>query len=497
MKRETLLISVPTAQRLSAWVRWHRALAWVAGISVLIWGISGVLHPIMSALSPKVNPLPAAAQLPSGLVPVAVASLAQGRWADQQHPVHSLKLLMLNDQAAWRVQEARVNGLLPEARWFSAKNGSELLNAETLQAEKLARALVSDHQSKVRSIIRVTEFGRDYPAINKLLPVWRVEFERDDGMIAFVDTEGQRLAALSDQTKRTLMRVFVMLHTWVWASEPVKQVGMSVMLGLTLVTMLAGFAIYIHRWRANTLRPNQPRLRRFHRQLGLIAGVAGVCIALSGLIHLWFSRTPPAVPAPAALTQIPQLHVLPAGVTALTAVNVAGQVLWLVQGAAKPMPAGGEHAHHAPAQVKPNPLPTYLNHHGQAVEDAAHLHAATLLHSMGQGSTPIESIELISKFGGEYGFFQKRLPVYRINLANDAQSSWYIEPATRQFSSLVERRDRLEGYSFAYLHKWHWLDGLGKTTRDIVLASFAAANVLLAVLGLLLWRRRRAMKSTS
>jgi len=490
MKREDVLIQPVRTQRLAGWVRWHRALAWVAGVSVLIWGLSGVMHPIMSALSPKVNPLPPAAALPATLTPVALASLAEGRWVDKAHSLQSVRLLMLADQAAWRVQEARVDGKLPAARWFNASSGAELVDAETQQAEKLARALVGDAHSEIRSMTRVTEFGRDYPSINKLLPVWRVEFARDDGMIAFVDTEGQRLAALSDQTKRTLMSVFVLLHTWAWASEPVKQIGISVMLGLTLVTMLAGLVMYLIRLRAKTLRHNQPRMRRFHRQLGLVAGVAGICIALSGLFHLWFSRTPPVVPAPAALANLPQLHAIPAGLTGLTAVNVAGQTLWLVQGAAKPM-QGGEHAHHAAAAEKPNPLPTYLNHHGQAVAGAAELHAATLMQAMGVSAAPIQSIELISKFGGEYGFFQKRLPVYRVNLANTAQSSWYIEPATGQFSNLVEQRDRLEGYSFAYLHKWHWLDGLGKTTRDIILVSFAAANVVLAVLGMLLWRRRR------
>ena len=491
MKREDVLIQPVRTQRLAALVRWHRALAWVAGVSVLIWGLSGVMHPIMSALSPKVNPVPPVAQLPANLAPVPLASLAQGRWADKAHSVQSVRLLMLADQAAWRVQEASVDGKLPAARWFAASSGAELLDAETQQAEKLARALVGDAQSEIRSMTRVTEFGRDYPSINKLLPVWRVEFAREDGMIAFVDTEGQRLAALSDQTKRTLMGAFVLLHTWAWASEPVKQIGISVMLGLTLVTMLAGLMMYLIRWRANTLRPNQPRMRRLHRQLGLIAGVAGVCIALSGLLHLWFSRTPPVIPAPPALANVPQLHAIPAGLTGLTAVNVAGQTLWLVQGAAKPM-QGGEHTHHAAAAVKPNPLPTYLNHHGQAVAGARGQHAGTRMQAMGVWAAPIQSIELISKFGGEYGFFQKRLPVYRVNLANTAQSSWYIEPATGQFSNLVEQRDRLEGYSFAYLHKWHWLDGLGKTTRDIILASFAAANVVLAVLGMLLWRRRRS-----
>ncbi|MGL4997231.1 MAG: hypothetical protein ACRC6G_13785, partial [Deefgea sp.] len=473
----------------------HRGLAWVAGIAVFLWGISGILHPIMSALSPTVHPLPPAAQLPAGLMPVQLSTLAQGRWSTNMHSVQSVRLLMVADVAAWRVQETAVNSALPDARWFNAKSGVEIAGLETQEAERFARTLAGDSQSPIRSIQRVTEFGRDYPAINKLLPVWRVEFARDDGLVAFVDPEGQRLAALSDQTKRTLMGAFVLLHTWAWASEPVKQIGISVLLGLTLVTMVAGLAMYVIRAKANTLRRNQPLLRRVHRQLGLFAGIAGICIALSGLIHLWFSRTPPIIPAPAALLNLPQLHAIPAGVTGLTAVNVAEQGLWLVHGLAKPM-KGGEHAHHAATVEKPNPLPTYLNHHGQPVMGAAQLHATTLMQAMGveMGKTPIQSIELISKFGGEYGFFQKRLPVYRINLANAAQSTWYIEPATGRFSTLIEQRDRLEGYSFAYLHKWHWLDGLGKTARDIILASFAAANVLLTVMGLLLWRRRRANK---
>ncbi|WP_027467826.1 hypothetical protein [Deefgea rivuli] len=495
MKREEVVIQTAPKNSLAMFVRWHRALAWVAGIAVVVWGLSGVMHPIMSALSPKVQPLPPAAALPSNLMPTPLSALAQGRWSNTEHSVQSVRLLMLNQQAAWRVQEARVNGVLPAARWFAADSGAEIATAETQQAEKLARALTGDAKSEIRSMTRITEFGRDYPAINKLLPVWRVEFARDDGMLAFVDTEGSRLAALSDQTKHTLMGVFVLLHTWAWASEPIKLIGMSVMLGLTLLTMGAGLAMYVIRSRAKTLRSNQPLLRRVHRKMGLLFGIAGLCIASSGLIHLWFSRTPPAVLAPKALTSLPALHQIPAGVTSLTAVNVAGQALWLVQGAAKPV-AGGEHAHHTAAPAAPNALPTYLNHHGQPVAGAAQQHAADLVRAMGVGmeleKAPIQSVELISKFAGEYGFFQKRLPVYRVSLANAAQSTWYIEPATGQFSTLVEQRDRLEGYSFAYLHKWHWLDGLGKDARDVILASFAAANVALAVMGLLLLRRRRA-----
>ncbi|WP_157669393.1 PepSY-associated TM helix domain-containing protein [Chitinibacter sp. GC72] len=496
MKREEIELAPQSTQRSKGnrvsrlgWLnRWHKKLAWVAGIAVIFWGLTGVLHPIMSALSPKVQPLPVPAALPADLQPVTLHSLQLP--AGQ---IQSARLRMLGEQPAWRIGlQGQASGL-----WYDAQNGKLLVNADAAEAERLARALVGDMQSPIARITPVTEFSRSYPAINKMLPVWRVEFARDDGMVAFVDTEGRRLASLSDQTKRSLMPVFSLLHTWSWASEPVKKAGITLVLGIALLSMLGGLWMYWLRYRMGTLRSEQQRLRRLHRALGLGAGVAGLVITVSGLTHLWLQAAPFQAAKAQPLAQLPDLHHIPPGVAVLTAVNVAGKGYWLVEHTKKELQGNTQvaaHQHHA--STAPSQLPDYLDAHGQPQQGLAQIHAMQLVRQLAPHDATVQNasvskVSLISQFGGEYGFFQKRLPVYRVDLALPNQPSWYLEPATGTFSTRVDNADRFEGYLFANLHKWHWLDGLGKTSRDVILAGFAAANVLLAVMGLFLMRRAK------
>ncbi|QLI80749.1 PepSY domain-containing protein [Chitinibacter fontanus] len=497
MKRDELdVLTTQTGQRKTSvlgWLnRWHKKLAWIAGIAVIFWGLTGVLHPIMSALTPNVHPLPVALSLPADLQVVPPASLRLPAGA-----VQSLRLRMWGDDTpAWRIgMQAQPVGI-----WFDARNGQVLANADAQEAERLARALVGDPQSAIRSLTPITEFSRSYPSINKILPVWRVEFVRDDGMVAFVDTEGRRLASLSDNTKRSLMPIFSLLHTWSWASEPVKKLGMTLVLLVALLSMIGGLAMYWLRYRRQTLKATQPALRRFHRGLGVAAGLAGLVITFSGLTHLWLQRAPFQAAAPQPLTVLPELHHMPVGVSSLIAVNVGAKGYWLVEQSDKnaAVNTGGGHqhgAHHAASA-----LPTYLNEHGAVEEGIAARHAMQMLRQLAPKeaqvhSANLQSLTLITQFGGEYGFFQKRLPVYRVDLATPSAASWYLEPATGTFSTRVENSDRFEGYLFANLHKWHWLDGLGKTSRDVILASFAALNVVLAVCGLWLLRRRKVGKN--
>lgn len=493
MKRESLefaeLATKPNHSALGWLTRWHKKLAWVAGIAVVFWGLTGVLHPIMSALSPKVNPLPAALSLPADLQAVSPASLPVPAGA-----VQSLRLRMWGDDTpAWRVgMQAQPIGL-----WFDARTGAPIANADAKEAERLARALVGDQQSALRSLTPITEFSRSYPSINKILPVWRVEFARDDDMVAFVDTEGRRLASLSDSTKRSLMPIFSLLHTWSWASEPVKKLGITLVLGIAMLSMIGGLVLYYLRYRRQTLKATQPALRRFHRGLGLGVGIAGLVITFSGLTHLWLQRAPFQAAAPLPLSILPELHHMPVGVSTLSAVNVEGRGYWLVEQSRINSPSNTTGGHQHGTHQAASALPTYLNEHGAVEEGIAARHAMQMLRQLAPNEAQVhtaslQSLTLITQFGGEYGFFQKRLPVYRVDLATPSAASWYLEPATGTFSTRVENSDRFEGYLFANLHKWHWLDGLGKTSRDVILASFAAMNVLLAICGLLLLRRRKA-----
>ncbi|AOY00523.1 hypothetical protein BJP62_08765 [Jeongeupia sp. USM3] len=464
-----------TGRLVAALTRWHRLLALPAGVAVLLWGLTGVMHPVMSALSPQAQRPAVAAPLPAGFVPVK--PVLNGA-------VRELRLTHFAGRPAWQWLPAGGG----ERYWADALTGREIAGADRTEAERLARAFAGDAGSPVARITPITAFGGDYPAMNKILPVWRIEFERDDGLTAFVDTGEGRLSTLTDDRKRALMGAFVLLHSWAWANEPLRLAGISVLLGCALLTVVGGLALWLVRQRAATLRPGQPRLRRWHRGLGIGVGVAGAMLIVSGLVHLYFARAQvPAAPAP-LLGAVPPLATVPDGALRLSAVRVGDHSAWLIAAAAPA--AGGEHQHHHAAPA--GGLPRYWD--GSAELDLAQPHALSLAQSAGAPAGAAATISLVTQFGGEYGFFQKRLPVYRVDYATPGRPAYYVEPATGAFSARIDDSDRLEGYVFAYLHKWHWLDGLGKMPRDVLLAGFAAANVVAAMLGLTLWWRRRGRR---
>ncbi|WP_432723775.1 PepSY domain-containing protein [Jeongeupia wiesaeckerbachi] len=467
------LQTLKTGRLVATLTRWHRLLALPAGIAVLLWGLSGVMHPIMSALSPQPQRPAPATPLPAGFAPMPPALNA---------PARELKLTMFGDRPAWQwlTADGRVR------HWADAQTGREIADADRIEAERLARAFAGDASSPVARITPISSFGGDYPAMNKILPVWRVEFARGDGLTAFVDTGEARLSTLTNDSKRVLSGAFVLLHSWAWANEPLRLTGITVLLGCGLLTVVGGLTLWLLRLRAATLKPGQPRLRRWHRGVGVGVGVAGVLLIGSGLVHLYFSRAQaPAQPAP-LLTAIPALTEVPDGAQRLSAVQFGDHGAWLIA-AAPAGSGGGEHQHHHAAAA--DALPRYWN--GLADIDLAQQHALTLAERAGAPAGQAATISLVTQFGGEYGFFQKRLPVYRVDYAVPGKPSYYVEPATGAFSARIDDRDRLEGNVFAYLHKWHWLDGLGKMPRDIILAGFAAANAFAAALGLTLWWRRR------
>ena len=69
----------------------------------------------------------------------------------------------------------------------------------------------------------------------------------------------------------------------------------------------------------------------------------------------------------------------------------------------------------------------------------------------------------------------------------------YIDPADAAVAAVTSDLDRAEGFSFAYLHKAHWVDFLGKNARDAILAGFALMIFALTLAGLYLVCRKQAV----
>jgi len=87
-----------------------------------------------------------------------------------------------------------------------------------------------------------------------------------------------------------------------------------------------------------------------------------------------------------------------------------------------------------------------------------------------------------------YGFALKRLPVKRVAFAGDV--AVFVDPADGAISAVTDSADRMEGWFFAYVHKFEWLTPIGENWRDGFAVLLTIALRTAASLGGILALRR-------
>ena len=488
-------------QRFAGWLFLnHRWFGVVACMAVMMWAASGIMHPIMSRL----NPQPVNAQTPhispmlhSALTPSEVLTRAGIK------EISGLRVLAWNDASYYQVNIAGQ----AQHRYFEVNSGVELSDGDLKYAEFLARHFAYGQQGagKVADVTRLEQFDDDYLSVNRLLPVYRVSFLHDTGLRAYVETSPPRLAALVDDTKATLGWLFRTVHQWDFLSgwNSTRIALMTALLSMALLSALSGIWMYGFLWRRGTLRTTQHPLRRWHRSAGIAVSLSTLLFTVSAAWHLLGSERREAPTMLVSHISTAELG-LPDSVRhgnwgKISVVKMAtermnGQVYYQLTGAIKEMQAvTGEHDHNAKPDAAQSVIQTIYVHAGSGgiIPDAERSHAAGLA---GQYSAlpkqQITAISLVTKFEGEYGFINKRLPVWRVDYATPDHLSYYVETSSGALATTVRDAARVEGWIFSYLHKFHWLDFAGKNVRDIVSALFALGNLIVAVLGLWMFTRR-------
>lgn len=473
----------------------HRQLAlWIA-LPVLCWSLTGLLHPLMSRWQPSAVAMQPPADMlapPPGLTWSALPPPASVLPA--MLPLSELRALTWQGHPYWLLRTPE-GGL----RYVDARDGRPAdIGAAVVEA--LARHYTGEMKAAV-SLAEVTAFSDEYPFINRYLPVWRVAFDRPDGLVAFIEPRSLALAALSDNWKTRFSWLFGNLHSWKWwHHEPSRDVVMSVLLALAAVMVLTGLVRALSGGSGR-----RPAGRRWHRRLGLLVSLAVLAWTSSGIFHLLaIDKSRPAFethplklaftagdlrqPAPADIPPDARLQILAA----------PQGPLWHWFMLHKPGHHGGqgqgasEHAgHDAMAMASSAPMlhEAYVSARDGGVV-AAEDYARALAAGVAAGARWL-GCEPVTRFTPEYGFVQKRLPVYRLQFDTPDHLAVYVDPADAAVADAIRDLDRAEGFSFAYLHKVHWLDFLGKDGRDLVAGVFASLVLVLTLVGLLIWRRRR------
>lgn len=477
--------------------RWHRRLGWIGAAALLLFGISGLTHPLMTWFGPQ----PAAFFPPQAhFEGREIAALPNILARHQITHAQQVKILPTFDGNVLQVTPDKQ----APRRYFDLATGLERPDFDRHHAEWLARHYTRLDDEPIRTLTLQTRFDHAYPEVNRLLPVWKVVFDNDDNLTAFVHTELNALAALGNTTRTAQQALFRNLHSFSWLGE---WEGLRVIVLTTLTLSLIGlglaglvlvFALPARR------TGNQPQ--RWHRYLGLVLWLPLLAFAFSGLCHLLHHSGPVATagfqPAqPLDLTPLWQQksdflpEPLAQGQTAaLNSVTLLatpqGELLLRL---AQPAGTMGEHVHqHArfdgTAAEQPSQLIPLTGDRHQRWSDRTLARQFAAWHLQLDASTLAEA-ELVTRFGPDYDFRNKRLPVWRVSHGG---GSAFIDPANGALVDRVTRPDRWEGLSFSHLHKWNFLTPLlGREGRDLLVSGVVMALLVSTILGLSMLIRHR------
>ncbi|MCG8591149.1 MAG: PepSY domain-containing protein [Proteobacteria bacterium] len=495
-------------------LRVHRFLAISGGIALALWGGSGLLHVVMTNFGPQPTRM---------RPPVQPIDLASARPLDE-----TLARARIPQAAAIRIVAGDGESLLQVTedqdrprRYFELDSGREKPDHDRAHAEFLARyylgldsdAAGSATPTRVRSIERVTEFSDAYPWVNRLLPVYRVEFDRPDRLTAYVYTETNALASVTDARKAQIQTAFSAFHTWSWfprQAEWVRVIVIGYLVGSLLCLSLTG-SVLLRTLRA---RSRRTRAQRLHRWAAFAGALPMLLFTVSALFHLiWFAGEAPgrilrlapplslegvAFPLHEQWEQISgELHVSSVSIIE----DQGGRVLYRLGLA---MPRGSDPtAKAAIRNARFDGVPTtgpalYFDSQTGAPIDRGDREIAVGIGArwLGDAKARPEHMELVTRFGPTYDFRNKRLPVWRLDYEEPLRASVFVDTTTSCVVDVLADSDRPERFVFAFLHKWNFLFPLGRGVQSAVVATVVALSIL--VLGgsgfALAWSRQRARR---
>ena len=508
---------------------WHRTLSLIIAIPVLLWAVSGFMHPLMTNIKPQIatQKLPAVAIDSHAIhVPLPVAL--------QKNNItgfHSVRLIHIDTNFFYQVQQevnkapvylSTFNGkLLPSGDWLYAQylarqflegppasaptatttaipvamvesEGHDCCNAAT------ACVLTNITGSKVVNVSRLTTFDNEYKYVNRILPVYKVAFNRPDGIRVYVETTQDRFAFAMDTRRAVFDNIFQWLHTWSWldALGNTKLVFIIAIALLAFCTAVLGIYIFFTTKTKKANGHTMLKARRNHRYTAIVGALFTLLWSFSGAWHAFakfekddrdaffisnqfsptinfnFARLQTAVNEP---------------MSNLSLVKMDEQTWWRVIA----MPANKPPAKKNMAVPMPNV--TFINTNDYSILPRGEEKYAAWLATRfsNNAANSIQSITPVTKFSEEYNFTDKRLPVWRVSYAAHDNERYFVETGTGKLSVRVKNSDLAEGYSFALFHKHHFMDWAGKEARDVSTMIWAFVQVVMIVVGLILWRKRR------
>lgn len=473
----------------------HNYLGWVGVICLFLWCITALGH----ALGTWYVPQPVHRKPPGQSINLEGAQSLQVLL--QGNGIEEATILKAVGFSGETYLQATVSESEPR-RYIETRSGREVKGLDAIYAETLARYYMEWGDIPVKSVTFQSEFSKAYSSVNRLLPVYRVSFDTFDRADVYIYTETASLARVYNIGKAVEATLFRLFHNWSWMPEGPAfeffRVLMILLFSASLIALIVTGTLLVF-----LVRRKAKADRKLHRIVGYFVLLPLFGFTASGIYHLLYyagstdekiMTLPPAM----NLTQLPDTADWPEAAKGQDVKSLSvgrsgdGSYFYRLQTSV------AEDMKTSPGQGRPRLKTSYLDmqtHQPIARTDKARVKELALAFS-GSSDEEISRTELVTQFGLEYDFHNKRLPVWKVTLDDEAGSMVFIDPSTSVLVDKTRASAQTERWFFRHLHMWHFLDFIGRKPRSILLSLSLIASMAMGYYGirLLLVARQRKQR---
>lgn len=480
-------------------LRWHQRLSWFGAFTLLLWGVSGISHPLMSWTGPKAEQF----YPPSFTLAADQAEMISQRINTQD--LKNARVLQLVPSESGPVLQITHAALQPR-HYLALNEHSQTLNTGAMTDEQQARWLASYYTGRAKADIAevefITQFNHNYPWVNRLLPVYKISYQGGDELVAYVHTETSALASLSNRTKQSMQSLFQALHTWSWlGGSEGSRVVIITLFTLSLFAMALSGLVMIATFRSRKILSPA---RRWHRWLAFVIWLPLLGWSASGFYHLLQSSY---ITQPGERLQLPDagFNVVMQTINPALLKNQALNSLSLVNTPQGPhyrlsLSPAADKAVSREQRYQGRPQEQTALYVDSQTGQTSDVNDAALAQTMALSFTGfdhhnVSSVSKVTRFGPSYDFRNKRLPVWQIDFNDKARSRLFIDTRTGVLVDSNQTIDRAERWSFSVLHKWSHLTGItGRFNRDLLIITCLVLSLLAGALGIAMQLKKRQMQ---
>ena len=502
---------------------WHRTIGIITIVPVIFWTLSGIMHPFMAHFF---KPTIANEQIEKVTIDSSKInySLQEVLLKNQISTFKNFRIVSF-DKATYYQVKTEKDSLL----YFDTATAKKLENGDQHYAHWLSRYFLEDQKSTIAKTEVVTEFNSQYKYINRYLPVYKITYNRPDAMEIYVETASSKLATYNPKSRQAFIWFFDTFHNWAfmdWISNnSIRIVVMFIFLGIIFFSAISGIVIYGLFWKQfkkTDSLASKKGIRAYHRQIGIWFSFFTLTFAFSGAYHAT-TKWEPYVLDKMVYEPIFKTNELPTANTALaldwkklentSLIRYNDSIYYRCElqsnnktatekpkwGNKKAQPVSEiVYINSVTNKVRPNLdidyatyLANYFDDNNQQAACCEMDNSTTEPNCAIKEAKLLETKQLTEFNSREYGFVNKRLPVVKLAYDTPNKKTYFIETATSRLAALVETSDKIEGYSFAIFHKFLFMDWAGKSIRDLSTVLAALLILVVSILGLVLFLKKK------